>query len=222
MATHDPTMEEDAPAPEQAAEALLLSWRVFSRAVMRVYEREAMLYVGGISFFALLAIFPTLGILAGLYGLIFSPEQAVAQVAAVADLMPPSAQPLITDQLVRLAYASRSTLSIQSLVALAVALYASHRGFKALLAGLSLLHGEENPRGIVKFNFLALLVAVSALGLFIAMSVVFVALQVASSVLSGHRWIANIWLWAAIALPSGLTLLYHYAIALPSGSRLMA
>lgn len=213
MAIRDTAMETDPPAPERAAEVLLLSWKVFRRAVMRVYEREAMLYVGGISFFALLAIFPTLGILAGLYGLIFSPEQAAAQVAAVAGLMPESAKPLIENQLVRLAYASRSSLSIQSLVALLVAVYASHRGFKALLAGLSLLHEEANPRGIVKFNFLALLVAIAALGLFMAVSVVFLALQMASFVLSGHRWIVNIWLWAAIALPSGLTLLYHYAMS---------
>lgn len=213
MATQDPALESDPPPLERAAEVLLLSWRVIKRAVARVYERESMLYVGGISFFALLAIFPALGIVAGVYGLVFSPEQAAAQVALVADLMPEGTRALIENQLVRLAYASRSALSIQSLVALAVAIYAAHRGFKALLAGLSLLHEEENPRGIVKFNFLALITAFAALGLFIGVSVLFLALQTASAVLSGGRWIGSIWLWASLILPTGLTLLYHYAMS---------
>lgn len=213
MATQDPALDRDPPPLERAAEILLLSWRVIKRAVARVYERESMLYVGGVSFFALLAIFPTLGILAGVYGLVFSPEQAAAQVAAVADLMPETARPLVENQLVRLAYASRSALSIQSLVALAVAIYAAHRGFKALLAGLSLLHEETNPRGIVKFNFLALITAVAALALFIAVSVVFLALQTASAALSGGRWIGSVWVWACLILPTGLTLLYHYAMS---------
>ena len=213
MASHDRAMDADTPPLARAAELLLLSWRVFKRAVARVYEREAMLYVGGISFFALLAIFPALGIVAGVYGLVFSPEQAAAQVAEIADLMPETTKGLIQNQLVRLAYASRSALSIQSLVALVVAIYAAHRGFKALLAGLSLLHEEANPRGIVKFNFLALLTAIAALALFIGVSVLFLALQMVSAALSGGRWIGNVWLWAAIILPTGLTLLYHYCMS---------
>lgn len=40
--------------------------------------------------------------------------------------------------------------------------YASHRGFKALLAGLSFIHDEPNQRGFVGFNVLALLVLIAA------------------------------------------------------------
>ena len=215
MTTHpDPLeLEREATLLETALEWAWIGWRVFARAVNRVWMRESMLYVGGVSFFALLAIFPSLGILAGLYGLLFSPEQAAAQVAQAADLMPASARMLIENQLVRLAHASRSTLSVQSAVALGVALYAAHRGFKALLAGLSLLHGETNPRGIVKFNFLALLTAVAALALFVGVSGLFLLAQLLRTALHGTIWIGNVWLWAGLALPAGLTGLYRYAMS---------
>lgn len=43
-------------------------------------------------------------------------------------------------------------VSTQSVVALFIGGYASHRGYKALLAGLSFIHDEENQRGFVSFN----------------------------------------------------------------------
>ena len=45
--------------------------------------------------------------------------------------------------------------------ALTVGAYAAHRGFKALLAGLSFIHDEDRPRGFVGFNLVALAVLVA-------------------------------------------------------------
>ena len=43
------------------------------------------------------------------------------------------------------------------MLALLIALYAAHRGFKALIAGLSFIHEEEAPMGFWGFNLLAFL-----------------------------------------------------------------
>jgi membrane protein len=176
-----------------------------------------MLYVGGVSFFALLAVFPALAIMVGLYSLLAAPAQVEAQAAALSDLMPPQAQDLMQSELVRLVAAPHGAMSVQSLFALGVGLYAAHRGFKALLAGLSFIYEEDRPRGFVRFNMLAFWVAVGAFAILIASSGAFLAVRVLATTfkleLLGQSWLNNEWTWEAVGLMLGFVLLYRYAMA---------
>ena len=43
------------------------------KAAVRLWGRDVMLYVGGVSFFALLAVFPALALLLGFYCMVFTP-----------------------------------------------------------------------------------------------------------------------------------------------------
>ena len=61
-------------------------------------------------------------------------------------------------------------MSAQSAFALVIGAYAAHRGFKALLAGLNLIHDETEPHGFFKFNLLAFFVALVAFALFTVVS----------------------------------------------------
>ena len=62
------------------------------------------------------------------------------QAEFVARMMPAGATSLFERELNRLIDAPLQIVSIQSAFALVVGAYASHRGFKALLAGLSFIH----------------------------------------------------------------------------------
>src|ERR1700710_1511377 len=79
--------------------------RVLSRALGRLWGRDVMLYTGGVSFFALLAVFPALAITIGVYSLLLTPEQAAAQADAFAHLLPPAAGAIFQGELRRLAAA---------------------------------------------------------------------------------------------------------------------
>ncbi len=205
------------PRAAVVAAAAFFGLRVFWRALGRAWGRDVMLYVGVVSFFALLAVFPAVTILFSVYGLIFTPEQAVGQVAAVSHLMPYGAQVLLESELTRLANAPRAALSVQSAVAFVIGAYAAHRGFKALLAGLQFIHDEKTPRGFVGFNMLALLVAIAAFALLIAASGAFLTLQLVSKTLpfatAGTALLGNDWLVGAASLFLGLLLLYHFAMS---------
>ena len=96
-----------------------------------------MLYTGGVSFFALLALFPAIAILIGFYKAVLSIGQVSEQAFALAELMPHAAQGIFREEIGRLANASARTVSAQSAFAVLVGAYAAHRGFKALLAGLN-------------------------------------------------------------------------------------
>lgn len=192
--------------------------RVLGLALSRLWGRDVMLYVGGVSFFALLAVFPGLAILIGLYSFFLTPETAARQATKLAELMPSGARSMFQDEFARLAHASGQTISLQSGVVLIVGAYAAHRGFKALLAGLSFIHDEENQRGFFGFNLMALLVLMAAFGLLFFMSGVFLTLRLLGSALdlrplAGVSWIQSEWTWASFGIVLGMSLVYRYAMS---------
>ena len=195
-----------------------LAWgKLAARAFARSWGRDVMLYTGGVSFFALLAVFPAIAILIGFYKAVLSIGQVSEQAAALADVMPHAARAIFLQEITRLANASARTVSAQSFFALVIGGYAAHRGFKALLAGLNLIHDEKEPHGFFKFNLLAFFVAVAAFLLFTVVSGAVVTSRLlehtgpgAAPAASGIQMDG---LWPALGLAIGLTMLYRYAMS---------
>jgi membrane protein len=177
-----------------------------------------MLYTGGVSFFVMLAIFPALAILIGVYSLLSDPARAAEQGAYLAKLMPEAAQLIFQSELLRLANAPRETVSLQSGLAILIGGYASHRGFKALLAGLSFIHDEDEPRGFVGFNLLALAVLIATFGALGILSSVFFGFRILGETfelrpLRGAPWLYSEWTWASVGLTLGMALIYRWAMS---------
>ena len=203
---YDPTHWADAAA------------QVSLRAFRRLFGRDVMLYVGGVSFFALLAVFPALAILLGVYSLLLTPTAAALQADAFAQLLPPGAHDMFQGEIVRLARAPMQLVSTQSGAALLVGLYAAHRGFKALIAGLSFIHDDVKPRGFVGFNVLAFVALLGAFALLGVLSSAFLAVRLAATTLhleplKHSAWWASEWTWSSLGLTLGLTLVYRYAMS---------
>lgn len=192
--------------------------RILLRALVRLWGRDVMLYTGGVSFFIMLAIFPALAILVGLFSMLADPAQAAQEGEALARLMPVGAREIFHNELLRLTTTPRAAISTQSGLAFVIGAYAAHRGFKALLAGLSFIHDEDKPRGFVGFNILALMVLIitfSALGV---VSAAFFGLRVMGSAfdlrpLRGVSWLYSEWTWASAALSVGFACIYRYAMS---------
>lgn len=200
--------------------APMLWGRLSVKAFTRSWGRDVMLYTGGVSFFALLAVFPAIAILIGFYKAVLSISQVSEQAAALADVMPYAARAIFTAEVERLANASARTVSAQSAFAVIIGGYAAHRGFKALLAGLNLIHDEQEPHGFFRFNLLAFFVALFAFLLFTVVSGAVVTSRllehtgsVGSAAAAGGGWISLDSLWPALGLAVGLTLLYRYAMS---------
>lgn len=198
---------------------LALSGRLWVRAFSRSWGRDVMLYTGGVSFFALLAVFPAIAILIGFYKAVLSIAQVSEQAAALADVMPTAARAIFRAEIERLANASARTVSAQSFFALVIGGYAAHRGFKALLAGLNLIHDEKEPHGFFKFNLLAFFVALAAFLLFTVVSGAVVTSRLlehagpGEPTVSSGGGLALDGLWPALGLAIGLTMLYRYAMS---------
>jgi membrane protein len=185
------------------------------RAFTRSWGRDVMLYTGGVSFFALLAVFPAIAILIGFYKAVLSIGQVSEQAVALADMLPHAARAIFQQEVERLASVGARTVSAQSAFALFIGAYAAHRGFKALLAGLNLIHDETEPHGFFKFNLLAFFVALFAFVLFTVVSGAVVTsrlMEHTATTVRGHALPID-GLWPALGLALGLSLLYRYAMS---------
>ena len=195
-----------------------LFWgRLAVRAFTRSWGRDVMLYTGGVSFFALLALFPAVAILIGFYKAVLSISQVSEQAAALADVLPHAARAIFVNEIDRLAHTSARTVSAQSALALIIGAYAAHRGFKALLAGLNLIHDETEPHGFFKFNLLAVFVALFAFALFTVVSGAVVTSRLLEHTQEarplGWMTLPMEGLWPSLGLWLGLTMLYRYAMS---------
>jgi len=191
---------------------------VTGKALTRMWGRDVMLYTGGVSFFVMLAIFPGLAIAIGLYSLLTDPAQVAHQLDGLTEVIPAGAKSIVTDQLARLAQTPHIAVSAQSGVAVIIGGYAAHRGFKALLAGLSFIHDEDNPHGFFGFNFLALVALICAFALAGAVAAVFVFFRLLSATLHIHPlahvpWLYSEWTWTSAALILAMTLIYRFAMS---------
>ncbi|WP_236611890.1 YihY/virulence factor BrkB family protein [Phenylobacterium zucineum] len=191
---------------------------ITGRALTRLWGRDVMLYTGGVSFFVMLAIFPALAILMGAYSLFFDPAQAARQAEHVARIMPDAARLIFQKEMLRLSQVSHEAISLQSGVALVIGGYAAHRGFKALLAGLSFIHDEDKPRGFVGFNLLALWVLIAVFAGLGALSAVFFVFRILGETfdlrpLRGALWLYSEWTWASAGMTAGMTFIYRWAMS---------
>lgn len=191
---------------------------VLGKALQRLWGRDVMLYVGGVSFWIMLAVFPLIVIAVGLYGTLSTPDEVAQQADTLAKMLPAGASVLFQGELERLAHAPSGPINTQSGIALIIGGYAAHRGFKALLAGLSFIHDEENQRGFLGFNIMALIVLVAALFMMGLLSVAFLSLRVMAQAwdfkpLAGIGWLYSEWTWTSVGLGLALTLIYRFAMS---------
>ncbi|CAA7619430.1 YihY/virulence factor BrkB family protein [Magnetospirillum sp. UT-4] len=170
----------------------------------------------GIAFNEFFALFPALAAGVALFGLVADPMVVEEQVNALGGFLPDDVRRLIGEQLVGLTRASEGSLGVSFGIALVVALWGATRGVKGLMAGLNIVNGEEEGRGFLRYNLVALALTVGsilfglvALGLVAALPAALGLLPLPDGVktaLSAGRWPVL----GAFAL-AGLVVIYRYA-----------
>jgi membrane protein len=109
-------------------------WRVFwSVSANRILSTS-----GGVAFFALLAIFPGIGAVVSLYGLMADASTINEHLTALGGILPFGVLKLVADQITMVAKAGNDTLGRAFLVGLVVALGSANSGIAALFDALKL------------------------------------------------------------------------------------
>lgn len=171
----------------------------------------------GVAYYALLAIFPAVGALVSLYGLVADPVAVEQQIGQAAGLLPPEALKLVTDQARQVATAPSQGLGFGLLFSLLLTLWSASRGTNAVVTALNIAYGEEERRSFVRLALLSLGLTVAGLLFLIVTLALIVAVPAAINIV-GLRdtvvgWAASLARWPilAAAIMTALAVLYRYA-----------
>lgn len=135
------------------------------------------LIAAGVAFYGFVALMPMLGAVVLLYGLAAEPATVMRDMTQLTSVMPADVSHLIGEQLMNLVKTSDGKKGLGLLLALSLALFGARNGAGALITALNIAYEEEESRGFVRVNLLALgmttaaalvaiiaLVAIAALG----------------------------------------------------------
>ena len=199
-----------------AAEIPASGWKdIFWRVFKGFSEDRIMLVAAGVTFYALLAIFPAIAALVSLYGLVADPNSIQSHLNDFSGALPGGATQIIGDQVKAIASKGGGSLGIGFVVGLGVALWSANAGMKAMFDALNVVYEVPEKRGFVSLTIRSLtftvgtiLVLILALGALVVVPIVlnFVGL---GGVVQWLLWAAR---WPVLLVVVGLALavLYRY------------
>lgn len=157
----------------------------------------------GVAFFLLLALFPALAALVSLYGLVSDPATLQNQLEALSGILPASAIDLIGSRLEHLVEQSSSSLSFGFLIGLGVAIWSTNSGFKALFEALNAAYDEQEKRGFLALNLVALAFSLTGLltiAVLVGATVAVPALLAALYLGASTEWLISLARWPVLLL----------------------
>lgn len=151
---------------------------------------------GGVTFYALLAIFPAIAAFVSLYGLFFDVGEVSRQLSQMAAFVPASVLTLVAEQMIRLATARPETLSFAFLVSLLLSIWSANAGMAALFDGLNVVYQEKEKRNFFVrrilsyvFTLSALLFATASTAILVAAPIGLRLLDLGETLLVPLRWL---------------------------------
>jgi len=193
------SLENAPPKNESTDKKIERGWREVLRILYgNLSEHRLTAIAGGVTYFALLAMFPFVGAIVAVYGLFGDTAALSAQLDQLAAILPGGAIEIIGDQLRRAAEGGATTLGFAFFVSVAIALWSANAGMKALFDALNIVYSAKETRGFITLNAVSLAFTAGAIVfLLFAISVV-VVLPVVMGHLGLERattWIVTLVRW---------------------------
>ena len=131
-------------------------WRdILLRTWKEISDDHVSLIAAGVGFYGLLALFPALAAIISIWGLLFDPQQIEQQIETMSGFLPADAATIVRDQ-ARTIAAGSGGLSVAAAGGILLALYSAAKGMKALIEGLNIIYDEQEERGFINLNLVAL------------------------------------------------------------------
>jgi membrane protein len=151
--------------------------------LLRVYRgisaNRILLIAAGVTFYALLAIFPGIAALISIYGLFADPASVASHLDTMANVAPGGAIDVLREEMTRLAAQGGVTLGVSFLISLAISIWTANSGVKAIFDALNFVYGEEEKRTFLKLNVVTLFVTLGIVAFILLALAAVVAIPVA-------------------------------------------
>ncbi|MGO4573429.1 YihY/virulence factor BrkB family protein [Microvirga sp. 2TAF3] len=188
-----------------------IMWRVYER----VQHDRILLVAAGVTFYALLAIFPAITALVSIYGLFADPGTIQSHLSTLSGIMPGGALDIVGEQVKRIASKGAGTLGISFIVSLAIALWSANAGMKSIFDALNIVYREDEKRSFPMLNAISLAFTLGAIFFLIAALGAVVVLPIVLGYLRLGTWgetLLALLRWPAllIGIVFALALVYRY------------
>jgi membrane protein len=211
-ATADEARGRRAERPREIPKA---GWRdILLRTKNELSDDHVSMIAAGVAFYGLLAIFPMIAALISTWALIFDPQQIAQQIEQISGYLP-EAGSIVKNQATKIASGTGTGVSIAAIGGILFALYSASKGMKALIEGLNIIYDEEEERGFIKLNLVALgltlgmiVILIVSLALIMAAPTLLGSLGLGSTVQTLVTWLRWPVLFAIVVVSLGV--LYRF------------
>lgn len=203
-------------AARRAAPRSPPGWRrVLARAVADFAHDRLLAVAAGVAFYALLALVPAITALVSAYALIADPGTIAQHLMLLAGLVPEEAFTILLDQINRIVQRSGGGLSLAALSGLAVAIWSTNNGVKAVIDALNAIHGLVERRGFLRLTLLSLVFTIGGIVVLIVAIGSIVVMPLLMALLGLEGWSTQVmallrWPALFVLLLLALVVLYRY------------
>ena len=127
-------------------------WDIGWRVIQGLQSDRVLLVAAGVTFYALLALFPATAALVSLYGLFTDPVSINHQLTLASGFLPEGALAVIGDQVKRVSAQGQGTLSIAFIGTVLVSLWSANAATKAIFDALNIIYKEREERGFLSLT----------------------------------------------------------------------
>lgn len=113
-------------------------------------ETKLTLIAAGVAFYGLLGLFPGIGALMAIAGIVADPAQVASTLHSLGGVMPQAAEEIIVGQARDVASGSADELGLVAVVGLLLTIYSASKGMQALMDGLNVVTQRSDNRGFIK------------------------------------------------------------------------
>lgn len=132
-------------------------WKeTFIRVWRGISQHRILAIAAGVTFYALLAVFPAVAALVAIYSLFADPSTIRSHIESLSAVLPSGATSVIGDQINRLAAQGRTSLGVATFIGLAISLWSANAGMKAVFDSMNIVYQEDEKRGVFKLNAISL------------------------------------------------------------------
>jgi len=197
--------------PERKVSAKTLLLRLYHR----ISEDRVLAISAGVTFYALLAIFPAIAALVSAYGIFADLKTINADLSSLANILPGGAIEVVGDQIKRIVANGSKTLGFAALAGIAISIWSANAGVKAMFDALNIVLKEQETRSFIRLNAISLAFTAGGL-IFVLLAIGFVigipAFLQTVGLNVNLGWLLDIGRWPVIwvVLAFGIALLYRF------------
>jgi membrane protein len=201
----------DAPTEIPARGWKDILWRTYEE-----FNKDRIMSVAaGVTYYALLAVFPAIAALVSIYGLFADPGTIQDHLNTLSGVLPSGALDIIREQVIRIASQGGGTLGFGFIFGLGLSLWSSNAGMKAIFDALNIVYGEEEKRSFIKLNLLSLSFTLGAIAFILIALAGIIVLPIVLNFIglgSGTEWLVSLARWPIllIGVIFGLSLIYRF------------